>query len=96
MKTISKLVRFFIAIMLVLYFLLDGLSAQTTNAKKKLIISAHGNSLRALVKYLDGISDEDIPNLNIPTGVPLVYELDNDLKAIKSYYLKEDGEEVRS
>ena len=65
-------------------------------AGKKLIISAHGNSLRALVKYLDGISDEDIPNLNIPTGVPLVYELDNDLKAIKSYYLKEDGEEVRS
>lgn len=54
---------------------------------KKLIIAAHGNSLRALVKYLDNISDDDIVNLNIPTGIPLVYELDDDLKPIKSYYL---------
>lgn len=54
---------------------------------KKTIISAHGNSLRALVKYLDGVSDEDIIELNIPTGIPLVYELDRDLKPIKSYYL---------
>ena len=54
---------------------------------KRLIVAAHGNSLRALVKHLDGISDDDIINLNIPTGVPLVYELDDDLKPIKSYYL---------
>ena len=54
---------------------------------KRVIIAAHGNSLRALVKYLDNISDEDIVNLNIPTGVPLVYELDDNLKAIKHYYL---------
>jgi len=56
-------------------------------ADKKLIIAAHGNSLRALVKYLDGISDEEILKLNIPTGVPLVYELDENIKPIKSYYL---------
>lgn len=56
-------------------------------AGKKLIIAAHGNSLRALVKYLDNISDEEILKLNIPTGVPLVYELDANLKPIKSYYL---------
>jgi 2,3-bisphosphoglycerate-dependent phosphoglycerate mutase len=55
---------------------------------KKIIISAHGNSLRGLVKHLDKISDEDIPNLNIPTGVPLVYELDENLEKIKSYYLE--------
>lgn len=54
---------------------------------KRLIIAAHGNSLRALVKYLDGISDDEIVSLNIPTGAPLVYELDEDLKPIKSYYL---------
>jgi 2,3-bisphosphoglycerate-dependent phosphoglycerate mutase len=53
----------------------------------KVIIAAHGNSLRALVKYLDKISDDDISNLNIPTGIPLVYELDKDLKPIKHYYL---------
>jgi len=51
------------------------------------IIAAHGNSLRALVKYLDNISESDIVELNIPTGVPLVYELDADLKPIKHYYL---------
>ena len=54
---------------------------------KKVLIAAHGNSLRALVKYLDNISDEDIAGLNIPTGVPLVYELDEDLKPITHYYL---------
>lgn len=54
---------------------------------KKVIIAAHGNSLRALVKYLDNVSDKDIISLNIPTGVPLVYELDKDLNPIKSYYL---------
>jgi len=56
-------------------------------AGKKVLIVAHGNSLRALVKHLDNISDEDIISLNIPTGPPLVYELDQDLKPIKHYYL---------
>ena len=54
---------------------------------KKVMIVAHGNSLRALVKHLDRISDDEIINLNIPTGIPLVYELDQALKPIKSYYL---------
>lgn len=54
---------------------------------KKVVISAHGNSLRALVKHLDGISDQEITHLNIPTGVPLVYELDENMKAIRHYYL---------
>ncbi len=56
-------------------------------ANKKIIIAAHGNSLRALVKHLDNIADEKIVELNIPTGIPLVYELDEDLKPLKSYYL---------
>jgi 2,3-bisphosphoglycerate-dependent phosphoglycerate mutase len=54
---------------------------------QRLLIAAHGNSLRAMVKYLDNVSDEEIPGLNIPTGVPLVYELDDDLKPITHYYL---------
>ena len=54
---------------------------------KKVMIVAHGNSLRALVKHLDRISDDEIINLNIPTGIPLVYELDQNLEPIKSYYL---------
>lgn len=54
---------------------------------KKVVIAAHGNSLRALVKYLDNISDDAIVKLNIPTGIPLVYELDEELKPIKHYYL---------
>ena len=54
---------------------------------KHIMIVAHGNSLRALVKYLDKISDEEIVGLNIPTGVPLVYKLDNELNPIKHYYL---------
>ena len=54
---------------------------------KHVLISAHGNTLRALVKHLDNISDENISNLNIPTGAPLVYELDESLKPIKHYYL---------
>lgn len=54
---------------------------------KKVVIVAHGNSLRALVKHLDNVSEEEIISLNIPTGVPLVYELDENLKPIKHYYL---------
>jgi 2,3-bisphosphoglycerate-dependent phosphoglycerate mutase len=59
----------------------------TIREGKKIIIAAHGNSLRALVKYLDKISDEEIVGLNIPTGMPLVYELNEQLEPIKSYYL---------
>lgn len=65
-------------------------------AGKRIIIAAHGNSLRALVKYLDGVGDEAIVKLNIPTGVPLVYELDADLKPIKSYYLGDPEEIARA
>ncbi len=54
---------------------------------KRLLVAAHGNSLRALVKHLDGISDEDIPGLNIPTGIPLVYELNEQVARVDSYYL---------
>lgn len=61
--------------------------APKIKAGKKVVIAAHGNSLRALVKHLDNISEEEIVGLNIPTGVPLVYELDEDLKPIKHYYL---------
>ena len=61
--------------------------APAVKAGQRVIIAAHGNSLRALVKYLDNISDEQIVNLNIPTGLPLVYELDDNLKPIKNYYL---------
>jgi 2,3-bisphosphoglycerate-dependent phosphoglycerate mutase len=61
---------------------------------KPLLIAAHGNSLRAMVKYLDNVSDAEITELNIPTGIPLVYELDKDLKAVKHYYLA-DEETVR-
>ena len=65
-------------------------------AGKKVIIAAHGNSLRALVKYLDDISDEEIVGLNIPTGVPLVYELDDQLRPIKHYYLGDPEEVARA
>jgi 2,3-bisphosphoglycerate-dependent phosphoglycerate mutase len=61
---------------------------------KKVIITAHGNSLRSLVKHLDNISDEEIIGLNIPTGIPLVYELDDNFHPIKHYYLG-DPEEAR-
>lgn len=61
---------------------------------KRVIVAAHGNSLRALVKYLDNVSDKDIVGLNIPTGLPLVYELEDNLKPIRSYYLG-DPEEVK-
>ena len=63
-------------------------------AGKRVLIAAHGNSLRALVKYLDGMSDEEIVGLNIPTGVPLVYRLDDDLHAISRDYLG-DPDEIR-
>ena len=61
--------------------------APTIRSGKRVVIAAHGNSIRALVKYLDNISDADIVGLNIPNGIPLVYELDADLKPLRHYYL---------
>ncbi len=61
--------------------------APTVRSGKSVVIAAHGNSLRALIKYLDGVSDSEIVGLNIPTGQPLVYELDDDLKPLRHYYL---------
>ena len=65
--------------------------APAIRAGRRLVVAAHGNSIRALVKYLDGISDSDIVGLNIPNGIPLVYELDAELKPLRHYYLG-DGE----
>jgi len=61
--------------------------APAIRSGKRVLVAAHGNSIRALVKYLDGVSDADIVGVNIPNGIPLVYELDADLKPIRSYYL---------
>jgi 2,3-bisphosphoglycerate-dependent phosphoglycerate mutase len=69
--------------------------APNVKAGRKILVGAHGNSLRALVKYLDNVSDQDIVELNIPTGMPLVYELDANLKPLKSYYLG-DPEKVKA
>jgi 2,3-bisphosphoglycerate-dependent phosphoglycerate mutase len=68
--------------------------APALKAGERLIISAHGNSLRAMVKFLDNVPETEIVGLNIPTGIPLVYELDNDLKPIRHFYLG-DAEEIR-
>ncbi len=68
--------------------------APVIKSGKRVVIAAHGNSLRALVKFLDNISDDEIPGLNIPTGIPLVYELDEDLRPLKHYYLG-DQEKIR-
>jgi len=68
--------------------------APAIESGKRVLIAAHGNSLRALVKYLDNLSETDIVKLNIPTGIPLVYELDENLKPIKHYYLG-DEEKIR-
>ena len=61
--------------------------APTIKAGQRVVIAAHGNSIRALVKFLDGVSDDDIVGVNIPNGIPLVYELDANLKPIRHYYL---------
>jgi 2,3-bisphosphoglycerate-dependent phosphoglycerate mutase len=66
--------------------------APTIVSGRRALVSAHGNSLRALVKYLDNLSDETVVKLNIPTGIPLIYELSDDLKPIRHYYL---GDEER-
>ena len=69
--------------------------APAVKSGQKVLIAAHGNSLRALVKYLDNVSEKDIIELNIPTGMPLVYELDDNLKPLKHYYLG-DPEKVKA
>jgi 2,3-bisphosphoglycerate-dependent phosphoglycerate mutase len=69
--------------------------APAVKSGRKVLIAAHGNSLRALVKYLDGVSEQDIVELNIPTGMPLVYELDDNLKPLNRYYLG-DPEKVKA
>lgn len=66
--------------------------APAVRAGKQVVIAAHGNSIRALVKYLDGVSDSDIVGLNIPTGIPLVYELDAGLQPLRHYYLGDPAE----
>ncbi len=73
----------------VVRFWQDVISAEVI-AGKQILIVAHGNSLRALVKYLDKVSDDDITSLNIPTGIPLVYRLDDQLKPLKHFYLADD------
>jgi 2,3-bisphosphoglycerate-dependent phosphoglycerate mutase len=72
-----------------------GTIAPAIQSGKRVIVAAHGNSLRALVKYLDHIPESEIVELNIPTGIPLVYELDDDLKPLKHYYLG-DPEKVKA
>ncbi len=70
--------------------------APAVSSGKNVIIAAHGNSLRALCKYLDNVSDKDIVGLNIPTAIPLVYELDGDLRALRHYYLGDPEEIARA
>ncbi len=66
--------------------------APAIRAGRRVLISAHGNGLRALIKHLDGIADDDIVGLNIPTGQPLVYELDENLRPLRHYYLGDPAE----
>ena len=70
--------------------------APAVRSGKRVVVAAHGNSIRAMVKYLDNVSDADIVELNIPTGVPLVYELGDDLKAVRRYYLGDPDEVARA
>jgi 2,3-bisphosphoglycerate-dependent phosphoglycerate mutase len=70
----------------------DSVMAPAIRAGRRVLVSAHGNSMRALVKYLDGMSGEDIVGLNIPTGIPLVYELAADLRPLRHYYLGDAAE----
>jgi 2,3-bisphosphoglycerate-dependent phosphoglycerate mutase len=65
----------------------DETIAPEVRAGRRVLVAAHGNSLRALIKHLDGVSDADIVGLNVPTGVPLVYELDGELRPLRHYYL---------
>lgn len=72
----------------------NNVISKDLKADKKVLIAAHGNSLRAIIKHLDNLSDTDIMGLNVPTGIPLVYELDDQLKTLKKYYIG-DEEEIR-
>ena len=72
------------------WVVLETLSKEIRSGKRLLIV-AHGNSLRALVTYLDQITDKEIIELNIPTGIPLVYELDSELKRLRHYYLADEN-----
>jgi 2,3-bisphosphoglycerate-dependent phosphoglycerate mutase len=74
----------------------NGTIAPAIKQGQRVLIVAHGNSLRALVKHLDGISDEAIAGLNIPTGIPLVYELDDALSPVRHYYLGDEGAAARA
>ena len=69
--------------------------APAVRAGRRVLVAAHGNSLRALIKYLDSVSDQDIVGLNVPTGIPLVYELDDSLKPRRHFYLGDPGEVAR-
>jgi len=71
----------------------NSVIAPAVRAGRRVLVAAHGNSLRALIKHLDGVSDADIVGLNVPTGVPLVYELDDNLRPLRHYYLG-DAEEI--
>ena len=73
----------------------QGTIAPAVRSGKRVLVAAHGNSLRALVKHLDHVSDEKIVGLNIPTGIPLVYELDDSLKPQRHYYLGDPDEVAR-
>ena len=73
----------------------DGSLAPALRAGRRVLIAAHGNSLRALIKHLDNVSDEQIMGENVPTGIPLVYELDRDLKPMRHYYLGDAAEAAR-
>ena len=75
----------------VLPYWFDTIAPQVLD-NKNIIVVAHGNSLRAIIKVLNGMSEEEILKYNVPTGVPLVYEFDNDLHPIKNYYLLDDDE----
>jgi len=70
----------------------DGTIAPALRAGRRILVAAHGNSLRALIKHLDGVSDADIVGLNVPTGVPLVYELDDKLRPLRHDYLGDAAE----
>ena len=73
----------------------NGAIAPAIRAGERVLVAAHGNSLRALVKYLDQVSDTEIVGLNIPTGIPLVYELDGELRPLRHYYLGDQDEVAR-
>jgi 2,3-bisphosphoglycerate-dependent phosphoglycerate mutase len=73
----------------------NGVIAPAVQAGRRVLVAAHGNSLRALIKHLDGVSDADIVGLNVPTGVPLVYELDRGLRPLSRRYLGDADEVAR-